>query len=148
MARSMTNPRPATLQKYYAIVDEWLQNGFNGAAAYSKVFPNANENTARHDWYKIKSIPAVQEYIQAARKALYEDKCIDLERVTMEIANMAFADKTDKYVPPSVKIKALEMLQRALREDMAEQAKGQDNTVVIELEDEPDESNTEEESVQ
>lgn len=100
MGRSINNPRPASLQKYYQVIDEWLVNGFNGTAAYQKVYPNANHSSARNEFFTIKSIPQVQEYIKQARQAAYEEKCIDLIRVTEEIAKMAFVLRDLKTLRP------------------------------------------------
>lgn len=146
MGRSLTNPRPASLQKYYQVIDEWLVNGFNGTAAYQKVYPNANQSSAKKEFFTIKKIPQVQEYIKQARQAAYEEKCIDLTRVTEEIAKMAFCPNGDKDIPPSVKLKALEMLQKAMREDAKAQQESKEE-ITIGLE-EDDEDNIEEESVQ
>lgn len=47
----------------------------------------------------------------------FEDKCIDSMRITEEIADLAFAPKGDKDVPPNVKLKALEILNRSIKDD-------------------------------
>lgn len=60
---------------------------------------------------------------------------------------MAFCPKGDEAIPASVKLKALEMLQKAMREDAKLQQEVKDE-IVIGLEGEEDEDNSEEESVQ
>lgn len=143
---SKINKNPATMKKYYAVVDEWLVNGYKAAEAYQSVYPNANRKTATDNFCCIKKIPEIAEYIAEQRQAAFDSQCIDLIRVTQEIAKMAFCPDGDKYVPASVKAKALEMLQKALREDAANSNK-QEDVVTIELEGEEDENNSEKESV-
>lgn len=145
--RSINNPRPQTLEKYYKIMDIWMSNGFNGTEAYLQVYPNASRNTAKKDFYHIKAIPLVKKYVEKARKAAFEEKCIDLIRITEEIADIAFAEKGDEYVPSNVKLKALEILQKSIKEDEA-RAKGLDkDSIVIGLEEDSNEDSPEEESI-
>lgn len=142
------NIRPNTWQKYYAVVDAWLSNGYKSAEAYQSVYPNCKDRKAAMDNFcKIKSIPQIKQYIAEQRQAAFDSKCIDLTRVTEEIATMAFCPKGDEAIPASVKLKALEMLQKAMREDAKLQQEIKDE-IVIGLEGEEDEDNSEEESVQ
>lgn len=137
---------PKTWEKYYAVADAWLTNGYNAAEAYQSVYPKANRRTATDNFSKIKKIPEIAEYIAEQRQAAFDAKCIDLTRVTEEIAKMAFCPNGDEYIPASVKAKALEMLQKALREDAKAQQESKEE-ITIGLE-EDDEDNIEEESVQ
>lgn len=139
--------KTSTWEKYYAVADAWLSNGYNAAEAYQSVYPNCkNRKTAMDSFYNIKRIPEIAEYIAEQRQAAFDAKCIDLTRVTEEIAKMAFCPDGDKYIPASVKAKALEMLQKALREDAKAQNESKEE-ITIGLE-EDDEDNAEEESVQ
>lgn len=61
-------------------------------------------------------------------------------RVTEEIANLAFCKKGDEDVSATVKLKALELLQKALREDEKAQNNNSDN-IVIGLEEEKEDEN-------
>ena len=143
MPRSM-NPKPEKLKEYKQVVDEWLVNGYNGVKAWQAIYPNVEARSATACFTQIRKIPAIQEYIKQRRQEAFEDKCIDLQRVTEEIAKMAFCPNGDSYIPASVKAKALEMLQKAMREDARLAATKQDETITIGVE---DEDNTEEESV-
>lgn len=142
------NIRDKTWEKYYAVADAWLTNGYDATKAYQSVYPNCKDRkTAMDAFCNIKKIPEIAEYIAEQRQAAFDAKCIDLTRVTEEIARMAFCPDGDKYIPASVKAKALEMLQKALREDAQLQAKDKQEEITIGLEGDSDEDNTEEESV-
>lgn len=132
--------RDSTKEKYCRVVDEWLANGYDSAAAYQSVYPNADRKTAQMRFCKIKKMPKIAEYIKERRQEIYESQCIDIQRVTEEIAAIAFCKKGDSYIPSNVKLKALEMLQKAMREDA--QASQQTDEIVIDLEDDLDEDNT------
>lgn len=145
--RNPNNPKPETLEKYYKIIDTWLTNGFNGAAAYLSVYPNSNNATAKREFNRIKNYPIVQQYINTMRQIAFEDRCIDSMRVTEEIADLAFAPKGDKDVPSNVKLKALEILNRSIRDEELLKQQKESNSIVIGLEEDSDEDNAEEESV-
>lgn len=143
---SKINLNDKTWEKYFAVADAWLTNGYNSVAAYQSVYPKANRKTATDNFSKIKRIPEIAEYIAEQRQAAFDAKCIDLTRVTEEIATMAFCPNGDKDIPASVKLKALEMLQKALREDAKTQQQATEE-ITIGLEEE-DEDSSEEESIQ
>lgn len=137
-----------TKQKYYAVVDEWLANGYRSAEAYQSVYPKASRKTAQTKFCKIKQIPAIAEYINERRKEAFDAKLIDIQRVTEEIASMAFIELGNTNVPSSVKLKALELLQKAMLEEAKNNNNNKDD-ITIGLEgDEEDEDNIEEESIQ
>lgn len=140
------NIRESTWKKYYAVADAWLTNGYKAADAYQSVYPNCKDRKAAMDNFcKIKKIPEIATYIAEQRQAAFDAQCIDLTRVTEEIAKLAFCSEDSKYVPASVKAKALEMLQKALREDAKAQNESKEE-ITIGLE-EDDEDSSEEESV-
>lgn len=43
------NIQPKTWQKYYAVVDAWLSNGYKSAEAYQSVYPNCKSRKAAMD---------------------------------------------------------------------------------------------------
>lgn len=145
--RNPNNPKPETLEKYYKIIDTWLTNGFNGAAAYLLVYPNSSNATAKREFNRIKNYPIVQQYINTMRQIAFEDRCIDSMRVTEEIADLAFAPKGDKDVPSNVKLKALEILNRSIRDEELLKQQKESNSIVIGLEEDSDEDNAKEEFV-
>lgn len=68
-----------TFLKYCLVVDEWFINGFNGAAAYLKHYPNIKKDTtARTNFSRLQALPEMKEYIhkkhQEAAK-VYETTC-------------------------------------------------------------------------
>lgn len=132
------NPRPTTLDKWLQVVDVWLENGYNGSAAYQAIYPNANKTTAKLAFSKLRQNEDIKEYIKMKRKKAFEDRCIDLDRVTEEMANIAFCEKGDSYVPASVKAKMLESLRKALIEDS--QADTKEDKIVIDIEEEDEEN--------
>lgn len=82
-------------------------------------------------------MPRFKEYIAQQRQLAYEAKNIDLMRITEELANVAFADIKDENVPVAQKVKSLEILLKALREDAAAQ-KSSDITIGLEDDDDED----------
>jgi hypothetical protein len=138
---------PKTWEKYYAVADAWLTNGYDSAAAYMSVYPNCtNRKTATDAFCNIKKIPEIKEYIAEQRQAAFDSKCIDLTRVTEELAKIAFSDKADEYISTTNRVKALDILLKSLKED-EKNLHEQNDTVVVELEEDADEDNSQEESV-
>ena len=142
MVQHWENLRPATKEKWLRVAEEWLVNGYNSIKAYRSVYPNVTDRTARDNFSHIKRDPFISKYIEEQRSKAFENRCIDLTRVTEEISEIAFCEKGDEFVPMTVKLKALELLQKALKED--EVARNNNNEIVIGLEEDEDESNTEE----
>lgn len=142
MVQHWENLRPATKEKWLKVAEEWLVNGYNSIKAYRSVYPNVTDRTARDNFSHIKRDPFISKYIEEQRSKAFENRCIDLTRVTEEISEIAFCEKGDEFVPMTVKLKALELLQKALKED--ELARNNNNEIVIGLEEDEDESNTEE----
>lgn len=142
MVQRWENIRPATQEKWLRVVEAWLMNGYNSIQAYRTVYPNVTDRTARDNFSHIKRDPFIQKYIEKQRSRAFEDRCIDLTRVTEEISEIAFCAKGDEFVPMNVKLKALELLQKYLRED--ELARNNNNDIVIGLEEDENENNTEE----
>ena len=142
MVQHWENLRPATNEKWLRVAEEWLVNGYNSIKAYRSVYPNVTDRTARDNFSHIKRDPFISKYIEEQRSKAFENRCIDLTRVTEEISEIAFCEKGDEFVPMTVKLKALELLQKALKED--ELARNNNNEIVIGLEEDEDESNTEE----
>lgn len=142
MVQHWENLRPATKEKWLRVAEEWLVNGYNSIKAYRSVYPNVTDRTARDNFSHIKRDPFISKYIEEQRSKAFENRCIDLTRITEEISEIAFCEKGDEFVPMTVKLKALELLQKSLKED--ELARNNNNEIVIGLEEDEDESNTEE----
>ena len=81
-------------------------------------------------------MPRFKDYIMQQRQLAYEAKNSDLMRITEELANVAFADIKDENVPVAQKVKSLEILLKALREDAAAQESS--NIITVGIEDDED----------
>lgn len=129
--------RQDTKDKYYRVCNEYLANGFQPAKAYQSVYPDASDSCAASCFHKIRKIPEFANYLADKRKEHYEARCIDIERVMEELADVAFIQIGDERVPVQSKVKALEILLKQLKEDEAAKAQAnKDDTITIELEDE------------
>lgn len=134
--------RPATMKKFYAVVDTWMENGYNAIEAYQSIYPNANRRTASQEFAQIKKIPEIAEYIKRREKETYDSLGITLERLYGELAKMAFNDDPD--YPQAIKAKTAETLIKNLKEDAGRATANFNITIGV---DGDDEDNSEEECI-
>ena len=93
--------------------ENYLANGYNVVQAYFDAFPDADKNNPKPSYpYVLMKKPEIKTYIDGRRKEIYESLNIDAERIAQELADMAFAAKGDEKYSASVKLKALELLQK------------------------------------
>ena len=93
--------------------ENYLANGYNAVQAYFDAFPDADKNNPKPSYpYVLMKKPEIKAYIDNRRKEIYESLNIDAERIAQELADMAFAAKGDEKYSASVKLKALELLQK------------------------------------
>ena len=93
--------------------ENYLANGYNVVQAYFDAFPDADKNNPKPSYpYVLMKKPEIKAYIDSRRKEIYESLNIDAERIAQELADMAFAAKGDEKYSASVKLKALELLQK------------------------------------
>lgn len=93
--------------------ENYLANGYNAVQAYFDAFPDADKNNPKPSYpYVLMKKPEIKTYIDNRRKEIYESLNIDAERIAQELADMAFAAKGDEKYSASVKLKALELLQK------------------------------------
>lgn len=93
--------------------ENYLANGYNVVQAYFDAFPDADKNNPKPSYpYVLMKKPEIKTYIDNRRKEIYESLNIDAERIAQELADMAFAAKGDEKYSASVKLKALELLQK------------------------------------
>lgn len=95
-------------------IEHYMANGYNATQAYMAVFPNAAYHTARTGGYQMCSNEEVKAEIERRKKLLYESLNISAERIAEELATMAFAEKGDREYNASIKIKAIDLLQKQL----------------------------------
>ena len=93
--------------------ENYLANGYNVVKAYFDAFPDADKKNPKPSYpYVLMKKPEIKAYIDNRRKEIYESLNIDAERIAQELADMAFAAKGDEKYSASVKLKALELLQK------------------------------------
>ena len=93
--------------------ENYLANGYNATKAYFDAYPDANKNNSKPSYpFQLLKRDDVKEYIYNRKKEIYESLNIDAERIAQELAEMAFAAKGDEVYSASVKLKALELLQK------------------------------------
>lgn len=93
--------------------ENYLANGYNVVKAYFDAFPDADKKNPKPSYpYVLMKKPEIKAYIDSRRKEIYESLNIDAERIAQELADMAFAAKGDEKYSASVKLKALELLQK------------------------------------
>jgi phage terminase small subunit len=89
----VAQPRPLT-ERQARFVSEYLVDR-NGTAAYRRAFPWAGYNTARTEAARLLAKPCIRDVMLADRKS-HAARCeVDADRVTRELALIAFADITD-----------------------------------------------------
>lgn len=101
-------------ENYKLFCVEYVANKFNAAAAYKKVYPDASYGTCRTNGSRILKKPEVKEYLENYVKDLYAEQMINAETIALELLEMARANKGDEHYPASVKLKAIELLQKQL----------------------------------
>jgi phage terminase small subunit len=129
---------PGITEKNRLMIDEYIANGYNLVQAYFKIYGEKPENMKVSYPYRVFKKPEVQEYLQERRKEIYEAQQIDAERVTSELASIAFAPKGDKDYTANNKVQALNVLSRVLGMQVAKT----ENKDVIEVSIEDENQNT------
>lgn len=80
------------------------------------IYPDAKANSASAAAPLIFSSPPIKEYIKMRRQEIYDAMCLDTQHLATEIATIAFEHDTEQ-VPIKDRLKALEILYKASRED-------------------------------
>lgn len=126
------HPSYDKLQRWYRIADEYLANGFDGAAAYHKEYPKSNPYTAKQEFIKIRAYcPQFRTYVAEGKKIMYEAQEIDIERIQGMLLDLAI----DENTKPGEKIAALGKIQQGLLEiqKMSKSDKQQSADITINL---------------
>lgn len=93
--------------------ENYLANGFNATRAYFDAYPDANKKNPKPSYpYQLLKKEEIKEYINSRKKEIYDSLNIDAERIAQELADMAFAAKGDEIYSATIKLKALELLQK------------------------------------
>lgn len=93
---------------------EYVANGYKGGAAYKAAYNCHSDNSARVNAWQLLKRPEIKAYIRMLQKEQYEALSISAERIATELAEMAFANKGDEHYTATVKLKALDLLQKQL----------------------------------
>lgn len=94
-------------------INQYLSNGFNSTQAYMIAYETSYE-TANRSAYRVFNHPEVNAEIKRRQAEHYAMLNISAERIAEELATMAFAEKGDKDYSGTVKLKALDLLQKQL----------------------------------
>jgi phage terminase small subunit len=95
-------------------IEEYLSNGFNVYQAYATAYPSAGVGSIKKNCYGLLNKPEIKAEIERRVQEIFEAKYISAERVIMELAEMAFAQKGDEIYNANVKVKALEVLAKKM----------------------------------
>lgn len=102
----------ALTQKNKLFIQEYIKNNYtNATEAYMKVYDGSYE-TAKTQASKVLKKPEAIEYLQEFQKQQYLEAGITAERIAIRLGEMAFDDTKD--YPPTVRAKALDLLQKQL----------------------------------
>ena len=102
----------ALTQKNKMFIQEYIKNNYtNATEAYMRVYDGSYE-TAKTQASKVLKKPEAIEYLQEFQKQQYLEAGITAERIAIRLAEMAFDDTKD--YPPTVRAKALDLLQKQL----------------------------------
>lgn len=84
-----------TFEKYKRVIDEFLVNGENGAAAYRSVYPKAKTETAKVKFAELVTFGNVKEYLQSERQRLAEKAEIKKQDFVKRILRALEVDPLD-----------------------------------------------------
>ncbi len=93
--------------------EKYVENGYNSVQAYVDAF-GCSRDSASGNAHRMFKKQEVLDYIGTLQKEVFEYSFITAERIANELASMAFAEKGDQDYPASVKLKALDLLQKQL----------------------------------
>lgn len=105
------NPVTNLNQRQEQFCEAYIANGYNATQAYLTAYGGTYE-TANGAGCRLLRNPDVLNYIRWLQKDALEQKQVTAERIALELANMAFAQKGDEDYPAGIKIKALDLLQK------------------------------------
>lgn len=112
---------------------EYVANNFNIIDAYIKAYKPENVENAKKNAYKNLKKPEVVARIRELQKERYEALNINADRIATELAEMAFAVKGDEDYTATVKLKALDLLQKQLGLQTQKVDAKVDNSIVLNI---------------
>ncbi len=94
-----------------AFCDYYLES-HKAIESYLKAYPNAKETTARGGAWEVLKRPRVKAYMEKIQKEAFERAMITPERIALELAEIAFAEKGDADYNTTAKLKAIDLIQK------------------------------------
>lgn len=101
----------ALTAKQKLFCEEYMKNGYNPVNAYRIAFPDAGEGTLRVNPYRLMKNPDVCAYLSELEEQVFSANRITAEKIAHELSLMAFGEFDDN-ISPTVKLKALDLLQK------------------------------------
>ena len=106
--------------------------------AYQITHPNVTAKTAGNSGYRLLKRQDIRDYITEIQKERVEALNITAERLLEELSEMAFAEKGDDDYTASIKLKAIELIQKqlGLQSQKIEANVSQETTIVVDIQEE------------
>ena len=125
-------------ERYKRFCEEYVANGYNASLAYQTTHPNVTAKTASNSGYRLLKRQDIRDYITEIQKERVEALNITAERLLEELSKMAFAEKGDDDYTASIKLKALELIQKqlGLQSQKIEANVNQETTIVVDIQEE------------
>lgn len=117
--------------KMKAFCEEFVKD-YNGTQAYLRAYGGSYKTANTRSSQMLKD-ERIKDYIKELQREGFENACINAERIAMELADMAFAVKGDQEYSASIKLKALDLLQKQLGLQQANVNAKVDNKTVIKV---------------
>lgn len=90
----------------------YLTNGHNAQAAYELTHPNSSHYSAGANASRAKK--ALQRFIDEKVQERYDELNITADHIIQQLAEMAFSAKEDEIYNATIKIKALDLMQKQM----------------------------------
>ena len=117
--------------KMRAFCEEYVKD-YNGTQAYLRAY-GGEYTTANNRSSQMLKDTRIRDYIKELQKEGFEIACINAERIAIELAEMAFAEKGDEDYSATIKLKALDLLQKQLGLQQSKLDAKVDNKTVIKV---------------
>lgn len=108
----MSSKRDGLTNKQQKFCEELVCNGYNQTQAYLAAYDTQNVEVARVQGHRLLKNKKVIDYVKRLQEEQFKRACITPERVAMKLAEIAFAEKGDKYYNSSAQLKALDLIQK------------------------------------
>lgn len=115
-------------------VEEYLANGFSATKAYRATHPDASPEVARKNAAAFKK--KVQNLIDERMVEILGEKEEIANQVLLQLKDMAFSDKRDEIYNASIKLKAMDLMQKQLALQTQKVDATNSNTITINIVDE------------